>query len=99
SDEGAAVTTEFVIDRPRFDAAGGTASFTYRLANLTFTESLGFPRGWDRAAAASASFARLLDLTALVLGVSYFKLRAPLQLSAPELALDEQEHRFIIDVY
>lgn len=93
------MTSEFVIDRPRFDAAGGTASFTYRLDDLTFAESLDFPPGWDRAAAASASFARLLDLTALVLGVSYFKLRAPLHLSAPDLALDEQERRFVIDVY
>src|SRR5690606_11454989 len=49
--------------------------------------------------AASPAFRKLLDLTAFVLGVSYFKLRAPFEIVASEIALSEAERAFAIDVY
>ena len=42
---------------------------------LHFVETLGLPAGADAAAADSPAFRKLLDLTAVVLGVSYFKLQ------------------------
>src|SRR5215217_7804360 len=72
-----ALTEQFLIERPTFDPATGKASFGYGLDGLHFTETLGLPTGADAAAAGSPSFRKLLDLTAIVLGVSYFKLRAP----------------------
>jgi hypothetical protein len=86
----------FTIERPTFDAATGLARFPCRLGALAFTETLAFPPGGDIAAPA---FARLLELTAFVLGVSYFKLRAPLVIAAPDLALSEAERAFVLDVY
>ena len=92
------MTETFQIDRPSFDPASGEARFTYRLGELSFTEVLGLPKGADAAKAQSASFLKLLDLTAFVLGVSYFKLRAPFDIAA-DLPLTEGEHAFVIDVY
>lgn len=94
-----ALTEHFRIDRPTFDPATGLASFGYALGDLHFVEKLSFPAGADAAAAERASFRKLLDLTAVVLGVSYFKLRAPFEIHAPEIALSEAERAFAIDVY
>ena len=93
------MTETFQIDRPSFDPASGEARFPYRLGELTFTEVLGLPKGADTAKAESAAFRKLLDLTAFVLGVSYFKLRAPFDIVAPDLPLTEAERAFVIDVY
>jgi UDP-N-acetyl-alpha-D-muramoyl-L-alanyl-L-glutamate epimerase len=93
------VTESFRIDRPSFDPATGVARFPYRLGTLSFTETLTLPQGADTMAAHSPSFLKLLDLTALVLGVSYFKLRAPVSIEAPELPLTGAERAFVIDVY
>jgi hypothetical protein len=92
------VTETFHIDRPSFDPASGEARFSYRLDGLSFTEVLGLPKGGSVSGAESASFKKLLDLTAFVLGVSYFKLRAPFDIQS-ELALTESEKAFVIDVY
>src|SRR5690606_38678596 len=73
--------------------------FPYRLNDLRFVEVLTLPAGADVSAAASPAFAKLLGLTALVLGVSYFKLRAPLTIEAPEIPLTVAERAFVIDVY
>ena len=73
-----AAEAAFVIERPSFDTAGATARFSYRLGDLRFTEALRFPAPSDAAAARTPAFEKLLGLTALVLGVSYFKLKAPL---------------------
>lgn len=89
---------QFFIARPSFDAASGTARFPYRLGELDFTEVLHFPEGGDEAVAAGPAFTHLLELTALVLGVSYFKLRAPFTLTT-DIALTETERRFILDIY
>ena len=93
------VTETFRIDRPSFDPATGEARFPYRLNDLAFTEVLTLPRGADAAAAGSPAFAKLLGLTALVLGVSYFKLRAPFAITAPDIPLTAAERAFVIDVY
>jgi hypothetical protein len=93
------LTDQFLIERPTFDPATGKASFGYGLPRLHFTETLLLPTGADAAAAASPAFRKLLDLTAVVLGVSYFKLKAPFEIVAPAIALTEAERAFAIDVY
>ena len=93
------MTSEFLIHRPAFDAATGVASFSYGLDGLQFVETLQFSGSGDNDAAGSAAFGKLLDLTALVLGVSYFKLTAPLVIAAPDLQLTAAERDFVIDLY
>lgn len=93
------MTDQFLIERPHFDPATGQARFTYALDGLRFVETLDLPKGADIAAAASSNFSKLLDLTAIVLGVSYFKLKAPFEIAAPDIALNEAERAFAIDVY
>lgn len=92
-------TLTFHIEAPSFDAVTGIARFAYGLGDLTFVETLTFPDGFDQSAADKPAFARLLGMTALVLGTSYFKLRAPFTISAPELALTQTERDFALDVY
>ncbi|SFV29586.1 hypothetical protein SAMN05216456_0789 [Devosia crocina] len=92
------MTETFSILPPRFDPTTGEAHFSYRLNDLDFVEVLGLPRGADPAKAATPAFRKLLELTAFVLGVSYFKLRAPFHIRS-ELALTEAEQAFVIDVY
>ncbi|MDR3473837.1 MAG: hypothetical protein P4M09_19445 [Devosia sp.] len=89
----------FAVDRPQFDTATATARFGYRLGGLRFCETLQFPPLPDPATARASAFTRLLDLTALVLGVSYFKLRAPFHIDAPDIALSAAERAFALDVY
>jgi hypothetical protein len=88
----------FAIERPFFDAANATARFVYRLGGLHFTETLDFPGPFDPARAATPNFKKLLGLTALVLGVSYFKLKAPFELTT-EIPLSGAERAFVIDIY
>ena len=86
----------FRIDRPAFE--GTVARFTYGLDGLSFTETLDFgdpPAG----AAEGLSFRKLLDLTAIVLGTSYFKLKAPTEIEAPDIPFTEAERAFALDVY
>ena len=87
----------FFIDKPAF--ADGRAAFAYRLGDLGFTETLTFPSGWNAEAVGTDAFDKLLDLAALVLGTSYFKLRAPTVISAPDIRLTEAERAFALDVY
>ncbi|GGA44942.1 hypothetical protein [Pelagibacterium lentulum] len=91
--------TAFIIARPRFDIESGSAEFTYRLGDLSFTEALQFPGGFDRDAAQSPVFVHLLDLTAAVLGVSYYKLRAPFEIDATALSLAADDRSFLLDIY
>jgi hypothetical protein len=92
------MTEAFVIDRPSIDPASGTARFTYALDDLRFTETLSFPADWNDVLETDV-FLKVLDLTALVLGTSYFKLKAPFEIAPPELPLTEQERALILDVY
>lgn len=93
------MTDQFLIERPTYDPATSVAEFGYGLDGKRFTEKLVFPADADVAASQSRSFLKLLDLTAIVLGVSYFKLRAPFEIAAPNIALTEAERAFAIDVY
>lgn len=77
----------------------GVASFEYGLDEDKFIEVLELPRKFAAQRARTGSFRKLLDLTAMVLGVSYFKLRAPLNIVAPQIALTPAERDFVIDVY
>ena len=92
------MTADFHIEAPAYDAATGVARFPYALGDLRFTETLQFPAGADADAAASDAFARLLELTAVVLGVSYFKLTAPLRLVVG-FPLTAAGRKFALDVY
>ena len=94
-----ALTEQFLIERPAFDPVSGIATFRYGLGDLRFTETLDLLDGKGPAGADSPAFGKLLDLTAFVLGVSYFKLRAPFEIVAPNIALTEAERAFAIDVY
>ncbi len=89
----------FIIAPPRFDAGAGVARFIYRLGMSSFEEVLRFPAGFDTARAALPAFRRMMELTAFVLGTSYFKLRAPFTIVAPELSLTEAEMNLVLDVY
>lgn len=93
------MTEHFLIERPTFDAATGLARFGYGLGELRFTETLALPTGADPLAAQGPAFRKLLDLTAIVLGVSYFKLRAPFDIVATTIPLTDAERAFAIDVY
>ncbi|HWV22033.1 MAG TPA: hypothetical protein VN036_13480 [Devosia sp.] len=93
------MTESFLILPPSFDPTSGEARFPYALGELHFTEVLGLPGGAKPELAATPAFKKLLDLTAFVLGVSYFKLRAPFDILAPDLALTAAEKAFVIDVY
>jgi UDP-N-acetyl-alpha-D-muramoyl-L-alanyl-L-glutamate epimerase len=93
----AQAVTSMEVEAPRFD--GQVARFGYRLGDLRFEERLDFPAGANPAAAEAPVFRKLLELTALVLGVSYFKLLAPLTIDAGDVALTEAERAFVLDVY
>lgn len=90
---------DFHIAKPTFDVASATARFTYVLGELDFVETLTFPENFIPETATSPAFEKLLDLTACVLGVSYFKLLAPFKIAAPQIALSEQDLGFVRDVY
>jgi len=92
------VSETFSIEQPVFDPAAGTAMFGFRLGELRFTEILTFPAGGDYSVVATPAFLKLLRLTAVVLGVSYFKLRAPFRVAVP-FPLTTREHDFALDVY
>lgn len=99
SPEDRAAALAFVVERPSFDAATATARFPYRLGDLSFAETLVFPPLPDAAAAEHPAFRKLLDLSAMVLGVSYFKLLAPFRIEAPAIPLSAAERAFVLDVY
>ena len=91
--------TTFFIEKPTYDAEAGLVRFDYGLDDRRFCETLELPPGADRFAAHSPTFSKLLDLAAMVLGVSYFKLLAPLEIAAPDIALTEEERAFVLDIY
>lgn len=92
------MSSTFEILAPTFDAATGIARFSYALDDLRFSEVLTFPAGGHPEAAGSDAFAKLLDLAAAVLGVSYFKLKAPLRVTLA-FPLTAAERDFVFDVY
>jgi hypothetical protein len=92
------LSAQFHILKPSYDPAEGVALFPYALGDLRFTELLEFPRGADADAAAGDAFLKLLDLTAVVLGASYFKLLAPTRIEI-DFALTPRERDFALDIY
>lgn len=93
------IEDRFVIERPTFDTESRLVRLGYKLGPLHFVETVKFAAGSAVPLGYAAAFEKLLHLTAIVLGVSYFKLRAPLTIAAPELALTEAERAFVIDIY
>ena len=92
------MSAPFRIERPTYDAATGVARFPYALGDLHFAETLAFLARGDVDAAASDAFAKLLDLTAVTLGVSYFKLLAPLHIEV-EFPLSDLGRDYALDIY
>ncbi|MCD7060329.1 hypothetical protein [Pelagibacterium xiamenense] len=94
------MTDTFTIAVPQFDPATGEAVFAYGLDGLHFTERLEFPHeGLDASAAATPAFVQLLALAAAVLGVSYYKLKAPFEIDISGLALPPGARDFLLDIY
>lgn len=91
--------TVFKIARPEFDLKTGIARFGYRLGELLFTETLEFPVSLQEKSEPESAFAHLLDLSAAVLGVSYFKLLAPFEIDLAELSLTHEDIAFLTDIY
>ena len=92
------MSSAFTVAKPTYDAATGVARFPYALGELHFTETLQFPPGADPDAAASDAFGKLLDLAAVTLGVSYFKLTAPLRIVV-DFPLTERGVDYALDVF
>jgi len=91
--------TEFIIERPEFNIETGEAKFHYSLGAHGFTEKLELGVGFNTDAAKSESFARALDLTSAILGVSYYKLLAPKSINAQALKLTNAAQDIVRDVY
>lgn len=89
----------FIVEKPQFDPDTGKAEFGYGLDDLQFTETLTFPAGFDPEITTAPSFLQLLDLAAVILGASYFKLKAPLDISGPELVLSPAQKALVRDAY
>lgn len=90
---------KFVIEAPVFDSATASARFGYGLGALRFVEELKFPPLPSAAPVDHPAFARLMALAAAALGVSYFKLRAPLFIDASALGLTGPERDLVLDIY
>ncbi len=73
--------------------------FSYSLNDMHFVEKIEFANGYDEKILTSSTFLHLVDITACVLGVSYYKLLAPFEIDAPEIGLSQEENNFILDVY
>lgn len=89
----------FIIDKPAFDATKGTARFSYSLDDLRFMETLQFPDEFRLQASQSGAFTQMLNLTAAILGTSYFKLKAPLRIAGPDIPLTAAQLALVRDAY
>lgn len=89
----------FIVETPEI-LAGSQAriAFSFRLAGHRFTETLSFADTISLPMACAA-FDRVLTLTAAVLGVSYFKLKAPEHVDLSALNLPHSAEPFLLDVY
>jgi len=91
--------TKFIIERPEFNIETGEVKCHFSLDEHHFTEKLELGVGFNTDAAKSESFARTLDLAAAILGVSYYKLRAPKTIDATSLKLTTAAQTLVRDVY
>lgn len=89
----------FIIEKPAFDPATRQARFSYTLDDLQFVETLEFPDGFVAEKASSEAFAQMLNLTAAILGTSYFKLKAPVHVSGPDVPLTAAQLALVKDAY
>ncbi len=89
----------FLIGKPILKINPLRIEFPYSLDDLNFVETIEFSDGYDKKILTSSTFLHLVDITACVLGVSYYKLLAPFEIVAPEIGLSQQENDFILDVY
>ncbi|WP_051332316.1 hypothetical protein [Cucumibacter marinus] len=89
----------FVVEAPEFlPGPPARIAFSFRLAGHRFTETLSIADSVSLPAASNA-FNRVMDLTAAVLGVSYFKLKAPEHIDLSALDLPHSVEPFLLDVY
>ena len=89
---------KFVIHRPNYDPDARTAVFTYTLGEYPFAETLQFDSDWPLAQDAATGLDPLLNIAAAVLGASYFKLLAPVEIVS-EVPLPRAGIRLVEDVY
>ncbi len=89
----------FFIGKPSIKQNPLRVSFPYALGDLKFVETLEFGKSANLELLKSPQFLHLLDISAFVLGVSYYKLLAPFEINAKDIALSEKEKTFILDVY
>ncbi len=91
--------TQFLVKKPAFDLQTATARFSYRLGELSFEETLVFPTGFAPEMEASPLFQRVLNLASCVIGASYFKLLAPLEIIMPDSSLTPLQQKLVLDIY
>ena len=89
----------FKINRPEFNPETGEAKFHYTLGEHNFLERLELGIGFRIERSQSEAFARSLDLAAAIIGVSYYKLKAPENIDAIALQLTTDAQKLIQDVY
>jgi len=91
--------TLFSILQPEFNIETGEVKCHFKLDDHKFTERLELGVGFDASAAKSEHFARTLDLAAAILGVSYYKLKAPINIDATAVKLTDAGQVLIRDIY
>jgi hypothetical protein len=87
------MTSEFIIDG--WSAAGPDITLRYRSGEFSFAEQVRFPVDVDT----TESVARLLDLLAIIAGVSYAKAVAPATVIFPQLDISEAGYELVHQVY
>ena len=90
----------FIFAGRQFDAVTGLATFTYEISGkeaFVFREKVLFPLGYGEYDA--AAFNRSLDVLALMLGVSYWKLFCPKDIEVKFTALSKEQAEFWNTVY
>jgi UDP-N-acetyl-alpha-D-muramoyl-L-alanyl-L-glutamate epimerase len=87
----------FTISKPEFEPATGLATFRFTLNDWQFIEHVSF--GEAHAVPPGGAFERLMDLAAVAMGTSYFKLRAPFRIDLRNLDLSSFGQRLVLDIY
>jgi hypothetical protein len=87
------MTSEFIIDQ--WSASGSTVTLHYRSGHLSFSETVNFPGE----VLVSDEVARLLDLLAIVAGVSYAKAVAPARVIFPQLDISPSGFSLVSQTY
>ncbi len=86
----------FRFDGRQFDAKTGIALFSYTLGEFHFTEKVTFPTpsngGFKNVE--TAAFSRALDMLALALGISYWKIFCPPKIEVAFTKLNEEQADF-----